>query len=98
MAGYLAGNGVPAAAIVVDSQGLDTMATARNAAAFMRARGLRTALVATQYFHVPRTGLALERAGVRVAGHSHARYVELRDLYSIPREVLGCIAYFLTTA
>jgi len=98
MAGYLARNGVPAAAIIVDSQGLDTRATARNAAAFMHAKGLRTAIVATQYFHVPRTRLALERAGVRVAGHRHARFIELRDLYSIPREVLGYAAYFLTTS
>jgi vancomycin permeability regulator SanA len=98
MAGYLARNGVPAAAIVIDSQGLDTMATARNAAAFMRAKGMRTALVATQYFHVPRTQLALERAGVRVVGHTHARYAELRDFYSIPREVVGYVAYFLTTS
>lgn len=98
MAGYLANNGVPATAIVVDSHGLDTMATARNAAAFMRGKGLCTAIVATQYFHVPRTRLALERAGVRVAGHSHARYVELRDLYSIPREVIGYASYFFTTS
>ncbi|WP_028104583.1 YdcF family protein [Pseudoduganella violaceinigra] len=98
MAAYLAGNGVPPAAIAVDSQGLDTMATARNAAAYMRARGLRSALVATQYFHVPRTRFALERAGVHVAGHVHARYAELRDLYSIPREVAGFISYFFTTS
>ncbi|KQV53784.1 MULTISPECIES: YdcF family protein [unclassified Duganella] len=98
MAGYLAKNGVPRAAIVVDSQGLDTRATAGNAAAFMRARDLKSVLVATQYFHVPRTRLALERAGVQVAGHSHARYAELRDLYSIPRELLGYAAYFLTTS
>ena len=98
MAAYLARQGVPAAAIVIDSQGLDTKATATNAAAFMRAKGLQTALVATQYFHVPRTELALERAGVRVVGHSHARYAELRDLYSIPREVVGYVAYFLTTS
>ncbi len=98
MAAYLARQGVPAAAIVIDSQGLDTKATATNAAAFMRAKGLQTALVATQYFHVPRTKLALERAGVRVVGHSHARYAELRDFYSIPREVVGYVAYFLTTS
>lgn len=98
MAAYLTKNGVPAAAIVRDSQGVDTMATARNAAAFMRANGLRSALVATQYFHVPRTQFALERAGARVAGHAHARYMEWRDLYSIPREVAGLIAYFFTTS
>jgi vancomycin permeability regulator SanA len=98
MADYLKANGVPAAAIVIDNQGLDTRATARNAAAYMRANGLHSALVATQYFHVPRTRFALERAGVHVAGHAHARYVEMRDLYSIPREVVGLISYFFTTS
>jgi len=98
MAAYLASKGVPAAAIVTDSKGRDTMATARNAAAFMRANGLQSALVATQYFHVVRTRFALERAGVRVAGHAHAQYVEWRDLYSVPREVAGLVAYFFTTS
>jgi vancomycin permeability regulator SanA len=96
MADYLAANGVPAAAIVADSQGLDTMATARNAATFMRSAGLRSAIVATQYFHVARTCFALERAGVHVVGHVHARYAETRDIYSIPREVVGLAGYFLT--
>jgi uncharacterized SAM-binding protein YcdF (DUF218 family) len=98
MADYLQRNGVPKAVIVIDSQGLDTRATARNAAAYMRANGLKSALVATQYFHVPRTAFALERAGVQVAGHAHARFVEMRDLYSIPRELAGLISYFFTTS
>jgi len=41
MANYLMANGVPAAAIVKDSQGVDTRATARNAAAFMQAGACR---------------------------------------------------------
>jgi vancomycin permeability regulator SanA len=98
MANYLVGRGVPPAAIVIDSRGLDTNATAVNAAVFMRANGLRTALVATQYFHVPRTCFALERAGVRVVGHVHARHAEWRDLYSIAREVVALPAYFFTTS
>jgi uncharacterized SAM-binding protein YcdF (DUF218 family) len=93
MASYLVKRGVSPAAIVKDNQGIDTAATARNAAAFMRAHKLRSALVATQYFHVPRTRLALERHGVQVVGSAHARFFELRDLYSIPREVVGYVAY-----
>ena len=49
---------VPESDLVQDHAGLDTDATARNLAAFMAAHRLRTALVATQYFHVPRTELA----------------------------------------
>lgn len=95
MANYLSNNGVPPDAIVKDSMGVDTAATARNAAVFVRANKLRTAIVATQYFHVPRMQLALERHGVQVVGTRHARYFEMRDFYSIPREVIAYASYAL---
>lgn len=95
MAGYLQRLGVPAAAIIGDNQGWTTEATARNAATYLRAHGLSTAMVATQYFHVPRFRLALERAGVTVSGQVHAPYAELRDLYSTPREAVGYAVYYL---
>ena len=95
MAAYLQRQGVPAAAIVQDNQGWTTGATAVNAAAYLRAHGQHTALVATQYFHVPRLQLALERQGVTVAGRAHAPYAELRDLYSVPRETVAYLLYYL---
>lgn len=94
MAAYLVANHIPANAIVEDPLGVDTAATARNAATYLKANKLRTAFVATQYFHVPRTALALERQGVKVTGTRHARYVELRDIYSLAREVIGYVIYF----
>lgn len=94
MARYLAERGVPATAILVDSAGIDTAASAANVARIARERKFKSVLVATQYFHVPRTSLALTRAGVPVAGSVHARYFEARDLYSLAREVIGFAAYF----
>lgn len=94
MSNYLVKNGVPATAIVKDNLGVDTLATAKNAAHFMRANGLKKAIVATQYFHVPRTRLALERNGVNVVGTEHAHYFEIRDLYSIFREAVGYATYY----
>ena len=94
MAAYLEKNGVPSNSIILDDAGLDTAATARNAALLMRERGLKTALVATQYFHVPRTRLALERNGILVAGSAYARYFEMRDLYSTLRETIAYVAYY----
>lgn len=93
MAAWLVERGVPPEAIVQDPYGIDTAATARNAAAWLRDHGGGSALVATQYFHVPRTVLALEREGVRVAGHVHPAFVEARDLYAVPREVAAYAAY-----
>jgi uncharacterized SAM-binding protein YcdF (DUF218 family) len=93
MARYLTAHGVPAEAVVQDPSGVDSEATARNTAALLRARGLRTALVATQYFHVPRMSAALERHGVDVVGSRHARYAEWRDAYSLAREVVAFAVY-----
>ena len=72
MQAYLVARGVPAGAIVTDSHGDNTFLTARHAAAVMRADGWTSAFVITQYFHVPRTRLALKACGVTVAGWAHA--------------------------
>jgi len=95
MAAYLIANGVPSNAIVRDSLGFTTAATAANAAKYLHAHKLHSALVATQYFHVARTCLALERNGVMISGAAHARYFEIRDAYSLAREVLGYAVYYL---
>lgn len=89
MAAYLLAHGVRATAIVQDHTGVDTAATARNAAQFMQQHQFRRALVATQYFHIPRTRLLLEHAGIAVPGNLHATFFEPRDLYSTPREALA---------
>lgn len=94
MSTYLVKNGVPAKSIFIDSSGVDTAATAKNVASYIRESSLRTAIVATQYFHVPRTKLALERQGVRVVGTAHARYFEMRDVYSTLRETVAYIVYY----
>lgn len=95
MARYLQSRGVPTSAIIEDNQGWTTDATARNAALLMRRHGWTTAMVATQYFHVPRFRLALERSGIAVSGNVHAPYFELRDLYSVPRETVGYLVYYV---
>lgn len=94
MAAYLVAQGVPAAAVLTDHAGVDTAATARNVAKMAAQPPVKSVLVATQYFHVPRTRLALQRAGVQVVGNVHARYAEWRDAYSLAREVLGYAAYW----
>lgn len=92
---YLVGKGVPASAVIVDNQGVDTRATARNAAAVMKARDLHTAIVVSQYFHIPRTRLAFRQAGVVGVGTAHPDYFELRDAWSIAREVPAYASYLL---
>lgn len=94
MKAYLIGQGVPAGRILQDSLGFNTEATARNAAQALRQQGYRTVISATQFFHIPRLSHLLAAEGLAVVGNEHAQYFELRDLYSLPREVvaLGALA------
>jgi uncharacterized SAM-binding protein YcdF (DUF218 family) len=87
MRAYLMRRGIPADRIVVDSAGRDTWATAHNASAFMQGHGLSSAVVVTQYFHLPRAMLALRRFGIRHVSGAYPRFWEGRDLYSVAREV-----------
>lgn len=95
MRDYLVQRGVPSADILVDSNGANTFATAANAQRLMQERGLHSAVVISQYFHVPRARLALRRFGVEKVYSAHARYFELRDFYSAPRELIGFLRYAL---
>lgn len=84
---YLLTQGVPERAIVVDNAGNNTEATARNFATLARARQLKSAVVVSQFFHLPRTRLLLRRQGVGPVSASAAPYWELRDGYALLREV-----------
>jgi vancomycin permeability regulator SanA len=62
MARYLADQGkIPREVILLDEQGNTTEATAVNTARIMRDHKLKSALIVTQYYHVPRTRLASRR-------------------------------------
>lgn len=95
MKSYLQRWGVPAEAIWVDTEGNNTFLTAAHTAALMKKRGWQSVMVISQYFHLPRCQWALERFGVMHVVHSYARLYLLRDLYSIPREVVGLVYYWL---
>lgn len=92
MRAYLLTQGIPSEAILVDNAGVDTWSTALNTVRTMRAENLESAIVVTQYFHVARTQLAFQKAGL-IVGSAHARYFELRDFYSTCREVPAYISY-----
>ncbi|HEY3066252.1 MAG TPA: YdcF family protein [Methylomirabilota bacterium] len=58
--------GVPRAAIVLDEEATRTHDSAVNAAAFLRARGMKSAILVTSELHMPRARLAFAAAGVPV--------------------------------
>jgi uncharacterized SAM-binding protein YcdF (DUF218 family) len=92
MARYLAER-IPPQAIMLDEHGDTTEATALNTAQIMRDHGLKSALIVTQYYHVPRTRLAFKKAGVPIVHSAHAHFFSLRDFYAIPRELIALPVY-----
>lgn len=94
MADYLIKNGVPTQGIIRDSQGVTTEASAINTAAILKKNDLQSVIVVSQYFHISRSKLALRKAGVADVYSAHAHIFELRDFYSIPRELAGYASYW----
>ena len=92
---YLVAKGVQPELVFTDSQGTNTFETARNASKLIREMGFRRPIVVSQFFHLTRCRLAFRKNGVPLISTAHAAYFEPRDLYSIVREVFGCISYGL---
>lgn len=92
---YLVQAGILESAIIVDDQGVDTFASAKNTAAILKAGKLKGVVVITQYFHIPRSKLALSRFGISPVYNAHPDYFEARDMYSTLREGPAYIKYLL---
>ena len=95
MAADLAARGVPQPAILQDSLGVDTFATTRNVAALLHSLGIGQGrvLVVTQWFHIPRTLLALRRFGVHGTSAAWPRFTEPRDAMALLREAVALPYY-----
>jgi uncharacterized SAM-binding protein YcdF (DUF218 family) len=90
---YLIAHGLPSMRIFVDSKGDNTYLTAKRTAQLMTEHQWQSAIAISQYFHLPRTKLALQRFGVKTVYTAHADFFELRDLYSTVREVFSYGSY-----
>lgn len=93
---YAVSKGVLKGRIVMDSKGFNTNATAVNVAEWMRARNFNSAILVSQYFHLLRASLLFKQQGIRELGQSYARYVELRDVYSVAREIIALMQQGVT--
>lgn len=93
MKDYLSAHGVPASQIIVDSHGDTTFDSARNTRDIAKQQKFQSVLVISQYFHLPRARLALERFHIAKVYSAHANFWEIRDLYSTFRETIGYLSY-----
>jgi len=65
---YLTARGVPAEAIIVESEGATTVESTAMAGEIMRRMGLTSAIVVSDSYHIFRVKKMLEAAGLRVYG------------------------------
>jgi vancomycin permeability regulator SanA len=86
--------GVPASAVAVDPQGVNTDATVRDTAPLLRASGGPAAVV-TDFYHLPRVKLAYQRAGLDVVTvPSHTRRIP-QTTGLVVREIPAFWVYYL---
>lgn len=93
MKSYLKSKDIPDASIIIDSNGRNTHATALNSRKILLKE--QAVIVVSQYFHLTRTKLSFKNAGFNKVYTSYPIYFELRDFYSIFREVPAYFKYFI---
>lgn len=88
--------GVPAEAIVMDTQGVDTDATVRNTRRILAEQGADRVLVVSQQYHLPRIKMAYRAAGleVRTVPAEKSRPIKGTPWY-VAREVPAFWSYWL---
>lgn len=69
MAGcWLMEHGVPEQAILIDNEGINTAASAKNFAKLSETHGFKSVIVVSRFFHLSRCRLALKQAGIKQIG------------------------------
>jgi uncharacterized SAM-binding protein YcdF (DUF218 family) len=97
MQAYLARNGVPEAHIWLDNSADTTWDSAQQVSETMRQQGWGSAVLVSQFYHLPRATLAFQRAGVAEVGSSPADGFFPGDLPGLLGEVLAYPYYWFST-
>lgn len=97
MAAYLADHGIPPGAILVNSQGDNTYLTARNTRALAVEHDLRSFILVSHFYHLPRARLIFRRLGLETVAIAHSERFVPRDFYyGLLREVIAYPVYFIS--
>jgi len=96
MASYLAGRGLPRETILIDAHGNNTYLTAINTRGLAEAHNLRSFILISHFYHLPRAQLTFHSLGLEVAGAAYARRFVPRDFYyGLMREVIAYPVYLV---
>lgn len=86
MRNYLRDQGVAPQDIYTDTHGVNTFATAAYARQLMLRTGMKSAIVITCYYHIPRAVLAHRNFGIEDVQGAASQHTQLRNLWSLLRE------------
>lgn len=82
--------------IIVDDEGNNTQITVLNTKEVLGDNNLKSIIIVSHYYHMMRARMAFLKAWVSDVGYAGADLaLEFRDLYSIPREMVGYYVYLL---
>lgn len=95
MAEWLEGHGVPPSAIIREAGAANTRDSGVLVAAIMRQRGLSTALVCSQWFHVARSRLCLAQEGITTHAAPCGGNTLVKEPLFVAREMIALPAYAL---
>ena len=96
MRNYALKHGVPAEAIFIDNQGVNTEATVRDTLPLFQQWHCRRVLAVSHFYHLPRVKLAYQRAGVDVLTVPvHQGHLLVKLPFNIAREVAAFWDYYL---
>jgi len=88
-------NEIPDNNIILDSEGYNSFMTAQNTKTILNDMDLSSITIISQFYHITRTKLAFKKVGFEHVYTAHAKYFEIRDIYSLAREFLAYYKYLL---
>jgi len=89
MRDFLIKKGIPAAAIITDNQGDNTLKTVQNTAKLKSNYHIESIIVISQYYHITRTKMLFRKNGFDKVFGASPKYFEWRDGYSLIREFVA---------
>jgi uncharacterized SAM-binding protein YcdF (DUF218 family) len=90
---WLIEHGIPPEAIIAENESMTTRDSGIHVARIMGERGLESALVSSQWFHVARTRLCLAQEGVTTHAAPCGGNTLRREPYFVLREMVGLPVY-----
>ena len=92
---FLLENGVQKSHIYKDYLGFDTEQSGLNLKSYMDEFGYKSVIVVSNFYHIPRSVMFFKKLGIKEVYNAHANYYEIRDAYSLFREVFAFYDYLI---